>query len=118
MGLNPKNYLDTRRGFGNQVVQAQLEGVGRDMPVVSYHTYRVVCCKLVTKNSNGLVVVVGFIQTLCTYTYLLCEYRCWVVIRNKYRPRSISARFFRFHKQCSQNNSKDPSLVFYPQFSK
>jgi hypothetical protein len=34
MILNPKNYLDTRWGFGNQVVHAQIEGVGGDALVI------------------------------------------------------------------------------------
>lgn len=30
MIFNPKNYLHTRWGFGNQVVHAQREGMGGD----------------------------------------------------------------------------------------
>ncbi len=51
-------------------------------------------------------------------SYLRCEYRGWVVIRNKNRPWLFSGRFLGFHKQRSQKNSTDPILVFYPWFSK
>jgi hypothetical protein len=51
MIFNLKNCLDTRRGFGNQVVHARIEGVGGDALGVLSHLPGGML-QIVTNNSN------------------------------------------------------------------